>query len=68
VIDHHHSYGLLMDSFESVTANAVKKASWLLRALFQTAPAPLSRDRALFTVILRSAKVVCLVTAREFDP
>jgi nicotinamidase-related amidase len=25
--DHYHSYGLLMDSFESVTANAVKKAS-----------------------------------------
>jgi nicotinamidase-related amidase len=25
--DHYHSYGLLMDSFESVTANVVKKAS-----------------------------------------
>jgi hypothetical protein len=25
--EHYHSYGLLMDSFESVTANAVKKAS-----------------------------------------
>jgi len=34
--DHHQSYGLLTDSFESVAANVVKKASWLLRALFQT--------------------------------
>jgi hypothetical protein len=25
--DHYHSYGLLMDSFESVTANVVKKAA-----------------------------------------
>ena len=25
--DHYHSYGLLMDSFESVTANLAKKAS-----------------------------------------
>ena len=25
--DHYHSYGLLMDSFESVTAKVVKKAS-----------------------------------------
>ena len=25
--DHYHSYGLLMDSFESKTANAVQKAS-----------------------------------------
>jgi nicotinamidase-related amidase len=25
--DHYHSYGLLMDSFESVTANVVRKAS-----------------------------------------
>jgi hypothetical protein len=27
--DHYQSYGLLMDSFESVTANVVKKASQL---------------------------------------
>ena len=26
--DHYHSYGLLMDSFESVSANVVKKASF----------------------------------------
>jgi hypothetical protein len=25
--DHYHSYGLLMDSFESVTANVAKKAA-----------------------------------------
>ena len=25
--DHYHSYGLLMDSFESVTAKVVKKAA-----------------------------------------
>jgi hypothetical protein len=25
--DHYHSYGLLMDSFESVTAKVVEKAS-----------------------------------------
>ena len=30
--DHYHSYGLLMDSFEYKTANALQKASYLLRA------------------------------------
>ena len=47
--DHYHSYGLLMDSFESVTANVVQKASQLSRALFQTIDGARShyRDRAL---------------------
>jgi hypothetical protein len=31
--DHYHSYGLLMDSFESRTAKAGQKASSLLRTL-----------------------------------
>jgi hypothetical protein len=63
---HNDSYGLLVENFGAVTANVVRKASWLLRAPDCTRSR--SRDRALFTVVLLSEKVVRLVTAREINP
>jgi hypothetical protein len=63
---HNYSYGLLVENFGAVTANVVRKASWLLRAPDCTRSR--SRDRALFTVVLLSEKVVRLVTAREINP